>query len=322
MKTDYLYSAARVKALETSLLSDVQLERLLSAKTHREAFRTLHDTFLSSFIGDYEKTNLSESLRESLVEAKKTLDEISPVRGALDIFWMRYDFHNAKTIIKARAAGLSPEEAVARCFNLGTVSPADMYDAIDSDRAGSISPALGKAIARAREAKEPQNMDAAMNVGYFAAAADIAAAAGDEFRRRLVVLLIDLFNLRSLLRFFASGERIPEVFAPGGTFSRDAFRGADDVFSGMEKIAPRGFWDAAISHYKETGFFSMIELAADDLVLRFLKEESRDIFCLASLFAYFAARKNNVQVVKAIMVAKKNGLSERDTRKVLRRLYA
>ena len=120
--TDYIYAGTRAKALENQLLSENQMELLLSAKSVDEVHTVLQNTFLAPYLISKDKNkkpSATVALEECVREAKSVLNSIAPEPELLFILWLRYDYHNLKAIIKGKKAGLNTEEILQSCFNIG-----------------------------------------------------------------------------------------------------------------------------------------------------------------------------------------------------------
>jgi len=115
---------------------------------------------------------------------------------------------------------------------------------------------------------------------------------------------------------------IKNIFITGGTIYKKDLEDKKNILEQYKKLGGEKVWDEAIKEFEKTGDFSLLERTADEYTLSYLKEKSADIMSPAPLFAYFSAKKNNAQTIRAVMVAKQAGLPERDLRIILRRLYA
>lgn len=322
MDTRYIYSANRIKAMEASLLSDAQVERLLSARDRTQAFQVLSDTFLSPYVSTEGKTKLPEALRASLIDTKKELSSIAPAPELLNVLWFRYDFYNLKTIIKAMRAGLAGDEILDRCYDIGSIPARVLLDTVLEERTSSLYTELYDAYKTAIEAEEVYKIDIVMNKGYFKAVKRVAENTKNTFLKRFVTLLIDLFNIKTALRVSVLPDIGESMFIAGGSIGEEALDGEDNILNSLSSIGSESMWKDAVEQYRNNGHYALLEKTADDYTLDFLKDESRDMFSIATLFAFFAARRNNAQIVKAAITAKETGMKEAELRIILRKLYS
>ncbi len=323
MNTKYIYSGSRAKALETRLLSDVQVERLLSSKELSETFKALQDTFLAPYMAEHEKTDVSKALDQSILEAKSILASISPEPKLLNILWIKYDFYNLKAIVKGKKIKFSNEEITEKCSQASVYTPEKLIRAYDEKKLHLLSKYFSNAVEEAESASEIFEIDIAMNTHYFKAIKEISSVHKNNFVNDYVSLLVDFFNIESSLRLLSlSKTNIKDIFITGGTVYKKELEGQKNILEQYKKLGGEKVWAEAIKEFEKTGNFSLLERTADEYTLSFLKERSSDIMSPAPLFAYFAAKKNNAQTIRAVIVAKQAGLPERDLRIILRRLYS
>ena len=98
--TDYLTISARIRAMENRLLTRERMERMLDARTDDEAAKVLSEC------GYGELPALTHAALDELLSAAraglyKELKGAVPDKRLVDVFQMKYDYHNAKTLIKA-----------------------------------------------------------------------------------------------------------------------------------------------------------------------------------------------------------------------------
>ncbi len=325
MQNGYIYAGTRVKSLENSLLNDEQVDMLLAGKSFEDSFSTLHGTFLGRYIANRDNKDLSLVLEEAINDSKNLLCLISPEKDILDILWLKYDFYNLKVIIKGSIAGLNDEEIEKNCFGSGKYTPQELLEHYRGNTLSRINIFLQKAMEQSRSYEEVSEIDRAMNLNYFEAIKSIAWSKKNKFAKDYVTLLIDIFNIQANLRALSYGEALETptaLFVSGGSLKQSDLENKDRILENIHKIGGKvGTWKEAVEDYKKTGDYVILERISDNYLANFLKESSYDIFSPASLFSYFHARKNNIQLIRSILVGKQTGLSEYEIRKMLRKLY-
>ena len=103
--TDYLSISTRVRAMENRLLTRERMERMIDARTDEEAVKVLSEC------GYGELPRLTSiGLDDMLARARdgycQDLRSAVPDKYLIDVFQMKYDYHNLKTLIKAEAMGV------------------------------------------------------------------------------------------------------------------------------------------------------------------------------------------------------------------------
>ena len=159
--TDYLGVSAYVRAMENSLLTQEQFEQLITARSYDEEVKLLQ-SFGYSELEPKHPEAIDADLTLVRAEALEELGAALPNPGVLDVFRIKYDYHNVKVLLKAEAMNVSPGEML---IGLGRVSDGAMYLA-HQERDGS---------------NLPGHIDDAAKEGY-----DILAATRDRILPRLL----------------------------------------------------------------------------------------------------------------------------------------
>ncbi len=323
--TDYIYAGTRAKALENQLLSENQMELLLSAKSVNEVHKVLQDTFLAPCLVSKEKNktpSTTVALEECVREAKRVLNSIAPEPKLLFILWLRYDYHNLKAIIKGRRAKQNNSEILQNCFNIGIFSPEELLRAYEDKKLHLLNGHFKEAADKVDGAKQVFEIDLTANKYYFKSILAIAEGSEDQFVTDYVKLLINIYNIKAALRAHKLAEvDIKDVYVPGGQFSKKDLENKKGVINSLRHIGNEKIWSGPIKTYEQTGDVTQIEKTTSEYVFKFLQEKSADLFSPAPLFSYFMAKKNNAQTIAAIIVAKRAGIKEKTLRTILRRLY-
>ncbi len=101
--TAFAQSVSWIRVLETKLLNDNELERMVLAKDARDAYKILNETDYSTHIGDIESVeSFQEVINAGLKDTKELIARIVPYNWVFNILWLRYDFHNMKVLLKAK----------------------------------------------------------------------------------------------------------------------------------------------------------------------------------------------------------------------------
>ena len=101
--TDYLFISAYLRAKEPQLLTEEKAVRMLSSSV-QEAARTLEGCGYADVL----TIGLDKALNDRRAAVFSEVEALAPKDGVVALFRMRYDYHNAKTIVKAEAVGADP----------------------------------------------------------------------------------------------------------------------------------------------------------------------------------------------------------------------
>ncbi len=95
---DYLAISARVRAMENDLLTPEQFEQLLAAKTDDETAKLLQ-SFGYPQLDPTRPDDMDAALGEDRERMLEDLGGAIPDAGYLDIFKIKYDYHNILSLI-------------------------------------------------------------------------------------------------------------------------------------------------------------------------------------------------------------------------------
>ena len=93
--TDYLAISARVRAMETTLLTAERMERLLEARSDEEVSKLLQDCGYPELDAARPEA-MDAALSQAREELLTDLGDGAPDPRYIDIFKLKYDYHNAK----------------------------------------------------------------------------------------------------------------------------------------------------------------------------------------------------------------------------------
>ena len=133
--TDYLVISARVKALETGLLTRERMEQLLDVRTGGEAAKLLQEWGYPQLDPDRPEA-MDAALSAAREATLADLAEGLPDPRYLDLFKIKYDYHNAKALLKAEVTGVSADRML---MDMGRVSAAALAAALRERGPGKLA---------------------------------------------------------------------------------------------------------------------------------------------------------------------------------------
>ena len=191
---------------------------------------------------------------------------------------MKYDYHNAKVLVKAAAIGADADRLL---MEGRPVEPRQAPGRLPAGQPGDFSEPFRQAVLRARETlnagNDPQRADFVLDRAYFQEMADTAKAVGSPFLQGYVRLLIDAANLRSAVRAARIGKGpdfLRQVLLPGGNVDVSVLssgRGAD--LAAVFRAGPLGEAAAAGAALTSpgSGELTAFERMCDDAVMHYLE---------------------------------------------------
>ena len=194
---DYLFISSMLKARENRMLRRDRLEQMLSSGSFEEAARLLAEIGWPDLSGKGSAA-VSEALAKRQAEIYAEITRFVPEKELVGIFRLKYDYHNAKTIVKGEGAGV---DAAYLLSDAGQVEPEKLEAAFREDSFQFIPGKLGPAMAEAKgilaRTGNPQLADFALDKAYYEDLKALANAVSSPFVKGYVTTLIDSANLRA-----------------------------------------------------------------------------------------------------------------------------
>ena len=325
--TDYLTLSTRVRAMETRLVTRERMERMLDARTDEEAVKILTECGYEE-LPALTNAGLDDLLSKARAALYRELSTAAPDRRVVELFQMKYDYHNAKVLVKAAAIGADADRLL---MEGGRWSPARLRDAFQRDSLGDFSEPFRQAVLRARETlnagNDPQRADFVLDRAYFQEMADTAKAVGSPFLQGYVRLLIDAANLRSAVRAARIGKGpdfLRQVLLPGGNVDVSVLssgRGAD--LAAVFRAGPLCEAAAAGAALTSPGSVELtaFERMCDDAVMHYLEGARLIPFGEQSVIGYLYARESEFTAIRTILSGRMAGLDSDTIRERLREAY-
>ncbi len=325
--TDYLSISARVKAMENRLLSRERMERMIDARSNEDAVKILSECGYGE-IPVLTVSALDEMLSKARGEIFDDLRGAVPDPKLLDIFQLKYDYHNAKVLIKAEAMGTTATQLL---MEGGRYPIPKLVEGYQTDDLRGVSDTFRTAVADAKEmllsSGDPQRGDFILDRAYFLEMADVAKAVGSDFLSGYVKVSIDVVNLRSAVRAARMGkgaEFLSHVLLPNGNVAVSTFastKGSDlgNLFrTGTLSAAAAEGAVVAIPHGAPLTTF---ERLCDNAIMEYLGQARRIPFGEHPVIGYLYAREAEGTAIRTILSGRLAGLKGDTIRERLRETY-
>lgn len=326
--TDYLAISARIKAMETGLLTRERMEQVLEARSTEEAVKILQECGYPEL--DPRDPEAMDAALSAAREATLTdLADGAPDPRYIDIFKLKYDYHNIKAVLKAQAMNTSPDSML---MDMGRVPAAVLKEAVLTGRLDELPESLAAAAAEARDVldstRDPQLSDIALDRWCYQEMNAVAEETGSAFLAGYVKIQIDAANLRALvrtLRMGKSGDFLRTVLLEGGGIGVDAVIAAGNAGgSGLTELYGPTALQAAAEAGAEAlrgGPLTAFEKLCDDAVGDYLAGAQFVPFGEAPLLGYLAARETEYTNIRILLMGRGAGLPAGVIRSRLRSSY-
>ena len=269
---------------------------------------------------------MDAALSQAREELLTDLGDGAPDPRYIDIFKLKYDYHNAKAILKAAAMGTSPDRML---MDMGRIGAAELKTAVESGELDKLPGALPAAVAEAKSVldttRDPQLSDIVLDRWMYRDMAQVAEDTGSQFLRGYVETQIDAANLRAL-RMGKNADFLAGVLFESGTVEPAAIlAAANHPAGGLNEIyGPTRFAQAAEAGEAalKGGSLTEFEKRCDDAVSDYLAGAQMIPFGEAPLLAYLAARETEYTNIRILLMGRAAGLSPEVIRSRLRRTCA
>lgn len=322
--TDYLFLSAAIRSRERELLSRAHVDRMLHAASVAESAQVLTELGYPPFDPTSE-AELNGAISQVRTAVFRELEQQMPDKGILDVFKLKYDYHNLKTIIKSRGADVRH-----LLVDAGRVRAEEMAVRFQQTGKWDFLPAVPAAAAEeaARvlaETGDPQRSDFLLDRAYFTELSAMARSTGCDFLIDYVRTLIDAANLRSIvrtLRMHRAGTFLQQVLFEGGAVSvsrvlTDVNDGVAELYRATPLAQAAELGQEAVSGGSLTAF----EKACDNAVLAKAAASRSVPFGPEVPIGYVVARENDFTSARIILTGLLAGLDADTIRERLRDSY-
>ena len=317
----FICLSAILRAKEARMLSGAKLERMLAEPSFADACRIATESGYED-MSEMDVAAINASLAAFRARELAEVGDLAPDVAVLDLFRMKYGYHNAKVIVKSMG---DLEKDADLLSDAARFSPEEILEVYQTETgSGALPEAYAKAIREAKTALartgNPQISDYILDKTYFAELLREAGKSGKPFITDYVRLQIDKANLRSALRTLGMARReelLEYALIEGGAVSVEELRGAlesrDDL---LRLYAPTALGKAAAANG-----MTQFEKEADNAVRDYVLQSNFVSFGQEVLIEYLSALENEITSLRIILTGKRMGIPEAKLRERLRESY-
>lgn len=313
--------------METRLLNGERIDRMIEAKELADAAKVLTECGYQE-LSEPTSAGVEEMLARAQEDLFKDLGGAVGNPALLDVFRCKYDYHNAKVLVKSEALGVDEDRLLTRG---GRYDPARLADNYRRDDLRGCSDAFRQGIARAREALgstgDPQVADFILDRTYFGELTTLAKEADSAFLEGFVALTIDVANLRSAVRasrLNKGADFLQQVLVEGGTVpTRTLAMAKGDELGNLFRtstLAEAAALGADLSA-PGSGALTDFERLCDNALMDYLAGGRRVPFGEQPIVGYLYARESELTAIRIILSGRMAGLDGDTIRQRLRRTY-
>ena len=326
-KEAYLCVSAMLRAREPKLLTMEKAERMLDAASYEDAAKILTDCGYPD-LSQMKADEVEQTLAERRSAIFDELGKLCPDRELVDLFKLKYDYHNAKAIIKAEAMGTDCRRLLS---DAGRIPGQKLLEIYNEDKRillpEKLADAMRDAKATLARTANPQLSDFVLDRAYFGEVRAMADKVGSPFLKGYAEILVDTANLKSAVRTLRMGKNqdfLAAVLIEGGNVGTQRITAAGDKDS-LPALYGRSRLEKAASLGADAlagGSMTEFERACDNAVNAYLRDAKLVPYGCEPVAAYLAAVEGEIQAVRMILTGRLAGVRPQVIRERLRDLYA
>jgi V/A-type H+-transporting ATPase subunit C len=329
--TRYAYAVARIRGMETGLLDRQWIERLL-AETADGALKVLGDSaFQEATSGVDRPQDVEEGLLAALTETLTVVSRIAPKPELIDLFRVRWDFRNLRSLIKASLLKV-PAADIGLARGPGTIDVAGMEKAVSEGDYASMPGVLSDAAREAqddyRDHGELARVDHVLDSAMWEHQLAVAIAHGESFLEAYFRTEIDLINIRTFARVKQVGGDTGDLgsaLIEGGHLERSFFAGyLGEPMEALARGLEYGRYGSLADVFRDWSQdrAHALDRACDNVLLDVVDEAARQAYGIEPLVAFVLVKQLEIKLVRAAMVAKLDGVGRDVVEERMRTIHA
>jgi len=311
--SDYAYATGRIRGLETYLLGEADFSRLREARRVGEALEILSKIFpYSESLRRVEREEDFEAgLEEELRRTYLNLKSFCPEPDLVDLFWIQYDFHNLKVLLKVHLQSKLPFEDLLS--SAGTQNVEIFKEAILKEDFFNLplnfKVLLERIFPLVKENPQPQFIDILLDKELFWWISRGFQKYNDHFLIGLLHRLIDSFNIKTFLRIKLWREReelYENIFIEGGEIPGSEYQKLfrQPVEALVERLHNINYKEAikeALKEWEEKESLFTLDHFFEENILNWTRKGSYITFGREPLINYIFLKQREIKILRGIL---------------------
>ena len=306
---DYLCVSAMLRGKEAHMITPEIFTRMADAESVQAAAKMAEDYGYAGLDLSTPQA-LDASLSKVRADAYRDLAVILPQASLLDLFRLKYDYHNAKVLVKNASRLELPEGVLSEEGRLTVEEIKALF--ADETAGGILKDAMTEASQTLAKTENPQLADFGLDLAYFREMRECADELGGA-SEGYIRLLIDCANLNSYVRSVRMGKSadfLKFALVDGGGLDADLLlarwpdQDVSDLYAGGPLEAAAKFAGEAMGGWKITPF----ELACDNALTDYLRKTRYVPFGADAVVSYLASLDTEIMDLRMVLSGKICGI--------------
>lgn len=327
--TEYMYCSARIRAMESSLVSWDKMRVVADSSTFSEAINKISEYGVELVYSENGEIDAEASLQKTYTNACEFVKSYVPHPEQLEFLRYPYDCNNLKAAIKCYFRGISPAPMLYDC---GACSAESALAAVKGEPTAypkNMSAAVSEAMESYSKTKNPQNIDVIIDRACYMDMLECAMDSGCEFFVKLVKTKIDLINIITCVRIIrmkmgrAGYSLLSDAILEGGNYDAkffcECYEGGEARLCESLAFSDYGKFITCICENPDR--FSEVEKFSDDMYMEIAKGAKSIPFGPEVAAGYLIAIEYQIKNLRIILDAKLTGKSSDVVNQRLRCAY-
>jgi V/A-type H+-transporting ATPase subunit C len=324
---DFIFLSSMLHARETKLLTADKISRMLETARFDEAAKLAEECGYRDMSG-MDVFSLEDVLSSRRAALFKELGAFDYARPLIDLFRIKYDYHNVKVLVKSMGANVDATRILSSSGRVPSDALAEAF--ISGDRDGlpeAMRNAIHDGVSTLSRTSNPQLSDVAIDKAYFDELHSLSKDLGAKFVKGYVRLLTDSANLRTFVRSQRTSrgaDFLHEALIEGGNANVSDIEalpptgeGLARVFTAPELAPAVKLAETALSGGGQTQF----ERECDNATMTYLAAKKHTHYGASVVLTYLVEIEWEITSLRMILSGKLAGVSPETIRERLRDAY-
>lgn len=318
---EYTYAVARIRALENSLFSDSEIERLLACQDEEQCLQLLNEKGWGDGTGSMD---VSAMLKREEEKTWEVIRELAPDLSVFDVLSYPKLYHNLKAAIKQVCTEVENENIF---YEDCSIPGREMLQIVREKEWSRLPGNMGEAAAEAYDAllhtRDGQLCDVIVDRAALDAIYEAGQKAKDEIIQNYAESTVAIADIKIAVRSQKTAKSIDfmkRAMAPCQSVSVEQL--AKAAAAGMDAIrdylSGTAYAEGAAALEESSSAF---ERWCDNRMMETIKPQKYNSFSVGPLVAYVLARENEIKTVRIIVTGKQNEFPEESIRERIREMY-
>ncbi|HJB24147.1 MAG TPA: V-type ATPase subunit [Candidatus Jeotgalibaca pullicola] len=329
--TDYKGINTLIRTYELRLLKTEDFERMIKADDLASALDVLKGTDYEFDQAEVLRTkDFNQFAMNHLANVYRELYELAPTPELIDLFTLRYTYHNLKVLLKQY---ILKENYESLLIPIGHLSIDSLKNLVETGESDVAHPIMVEAVQSAKSDYEERGLIEAvtvyMDTYYFRHLRAITNEIDYSPITNITDTLIDLYNLTSVVRSLNQGKPRSHLYAllsSSGSISKQDI--IDESMNGAVSVLRKLYSGMSYGSQLETVIEDnnridtlKLDKLMDDLIHQIVSEGIYQAFGPMPLLGYIYAKETEVTNLRLILVGKDNEIEEEKLRERVRKVY-